>query len=208
MNGVLVIVSGFSGAGKGTVIKRLLEKYDNYRLSISATTRGKRQGEEDGREYFFRTKEEFEEMIKKDELIEYASYVDNYYGTPKSYVMSEIKSGRDVILEIEMQGALQIKEKMKDTVLVFITPPSAVELKNRLVGRNTEDIETINKRLKRAVDEASFMNSYDYILENDEVEKCVDNLHLIIQSEHFQKIRNIDKINFIEKDLKIFSEGE
>jgi guanylate kinase len=208
MNGVLVIVSGFSGAGKGTVIKRLLEKYDNYRLSISATTREKRQGEEDGREYFFRTKEEFEEMIKKDELIEYASYVDNYYGTPKSYVMSEIKSGRDVILEIEMQGALQIKEKMKDTVLVFITPPSAVELKNRLVGRNTEDIETINKRLKRAVDEASFMNSYDYILENDEVEKCVDNLHLIIQSEHFQKIRNIDKINFIEKDLKIFSEGE
>ena len=208
MNGVLVIVSGFSGAGKGTVIKRLLEKYDNYRLSISATTRGKRQGEEDGKEYFFRTKEEFEEMIKKDELIEYASYVDNYYGTPKSYVMSEIESGRDVILEIEMQGALQIKEKMKDTVLVFITPPSAVELKNRLVGRNTEDIETINKRLKRAVDEAGFMNSYDYILENDEIEKCVDNLHMIIQSEHFQKIRNIDKINFIEKDLKIFSEGE
>ena len=131
--GILIVVSGFSGSGKGTIMKRLLEKYDNYALSISATTRSPRPGEEDGREYFFRTVEEFEKMIAKDELIEYAKYVDNYYGTPRAYVEEQLQSGKDVILEIEIQGALKVKEKFPETLLLFVTPPSAKELKNRLV---------------------------------------------------------------------------
>lgn len=208
MKGVLVIVSGFSGAGKGTVMKRLLEKYENYELSISATTRKPRNGEEDGREYFFKSTDEFEDMIKKEDLIEYAQYVGNYYGTPKSYVQEKLGEGKDVILEIEIQGALQVKEKIPDTVLIFVTPPNAEELKNRLVNRNTEDMDTIKARLKKASEEAEYMYKYDYILENDMLEECVDDLHKIIQSEHYQKSRNIDKINFINKDLKVFSEGE
>mgnify|MGYP000832717263 CR=1 FL=1 len=123
--GILIVVSGFSGSGKGTIMKRLLEKYDNYALSVSATTRSPRPGEEDGREYFFRTVEEFEKMIAKDELIEYAKYVDNYYGTPRAYVEEQLQSGKDVILEIEIQGALKVKEKFPETLLLFVTPPSA-----------------------------------------------------------------------------------
>ena len=128
MRGVLVIVSGFSGAGKGTVMKRLMEKYDSYSLSISATTRKPRDGEEDGREYFFKTVGQFEDMIEKGQLIEYAKYVGNYYGTPKEYVEKQLDEGRNVILEIELQGALQVKEKKPETVLVFLTPPCADEL--------------------------------------------------------------------------------
>ena len=126
------MVSGFSGAGKGTLMKRLLEKYDTYSLSISATTRAPREGEEHGREYFFHSKEEFEELISQDALIEYAQYVENYYGTPKAYVEKQLAAGRDVILEIEIQGALKVKEKMPDTLLMFVTPPSAMELKRRV----------------------------------------------------------------------------
>ncbi|MDY3714527.1 MAG: guanylate kinase, partial [Blautia sp.] len=132
--GMLAVVSGFSGAGKGTLMKRLLEKYDCYALSVSATTRAPRDGEEHGREYFFHTKEEFEELILQDALIEYAKYVDNYYGTPKSYVEKQLEAGKDVILEIEIQGALKVKEKLPDTLLLFVTPPSAEELKRRLEG--------------------------------------------------------------------------
>ena len=124
--GILTVVSGFSGAGKGTLMKRLLEKYDTYSLSISATTRAPREGEEHGREYFFHSKEEFEELISQDALIEYAQYVENYYGTPKAYVEKQLAAGRDVILEIEIQGALKVKEKMPDTLLMFVTPPSAM----------------------------------------------------------------------------------
>ena len=133
--GILTVISGFSGAGKGTVLKRLLTKYDNYALSISATTRAPREGEENGREYFFKTREEFEKMIAKDELIEYAMYVNNYYGTPKAYVQEQLSQGKDVILEIEVQGALKIKERFPDALLIFITPPSAGELKRRLTDR-------------------------------------------------------------------------
>ena len=137
--GILTVISGFSGAGKGTIVKRLLEKYpQNYALSISATTRAPRPGEQDGREYFFRSVDCFEKMIENDELLEYARYVSNYYGTPKAYVQEQLKSGRDVILEIEIQGALKIKEKYPDTLLLFVTPPSFEELERRLVGRGTE----------------------------------------------------------------------
>ena len=206
--GILIIVSGFSGAGKGTVMKRLMSDYDNYALSISATTRNPRNGEEDGREYFFKTVEEFENMIEQDKLIEYANYVGNYYGTPKEYVESMLSDGKDVILEIEMQGAMKVKEKMPDTLLVFVTPPSAEILKNRLVGRGTEDMDTINARLSRAYEEADYMEKYDYLLINDDLDQCVKELHGIIQSEHSKVSRNINKINFFREDLKIFSEGE
>ena len=135
--GILIVVSGFSGAGKGTIMKELLEKYDNYALSVSATTRKPRPGEEEGKAYFFKTREEFEKMIAKDELIEYARYVENYYGTPRMYVEEQLKAGKDVILEIEIQGALKVKEKFPDTLLLFVTPPTAAELKRRLAGRGT-----------------------------------------------------------------------
>ena len=136
--GILVVVSGFSGAGKGTVMKRLMEKYDDYALSVSATTRKPRPGEEDGREYFFRTRDEFEKLIEEDALLEYARYVENYYGTPRSYVEEQLQAGRNVILEIEIQGAMKIKEKIPEALLVFVTPPTVEELERRLTGRGTE----------------------------------------------------------------------
>lgn len=206
--GILIIVSGFSGAGKGTVMKRLMNDYDNYALSISATTRSPRAGEEDGREYFFKTVEEFEKMIEQEKMIEYANYVGNYYGTPKEYVESKLSEGKDVILEIEMQGAMEVKKKMPDALLIFVTPPSAEILKNRLVGRGTENMDTINARLKRAYEEADYMEKYDYLLINDDLDECVKELHEIIQSEHSRVNRNINKIKFFREDLKIFSEGE
>ena len=167
--GILVVVSGFSGAGKGTLMKALLKEHgEQYALSISATTREPREGEEHGREYFFVSREEFEQMIEEDALIEYACYVGNYYGTPKSYVLEQMEAGRDVILEIEIQGALKVKERFPDTLLLFVTPPSAAELENRLRGRKTETDEVIRSRLERAVEEAEFMESYEYILVNDD----------------------------------------
>ena len=202
--GVLAVVSGFSGAGKGTIMKSLMAKYDNYALSVSATTRNPRPGEEDGREYFFRTKEEFEEMIRQDQLIEYARYVENYYGTPKAYVEEQLSAGRDVILEIEIQGAMKIKEKIPDTVLIFVTPPTIQELKDRLVGRGTETQEVIESRLKRASEEAEGIESYDYLLVNDVVEDCVDELHEIILSEHRRASRNEEFIRTIQKESREF----
>ena len=144
--GVLTVVSGFSGAGKGTVMKRLIQKYDDYALSISVTTRNPREGERDGIEYFFKTKEEVEAMIENDEFLEYARYVDNYYGTPRFYVEEMLAKGKNVILEIEIQGAMQIKAKNPEAVLVFVTPPSFEELRNRLVGRGTETADVIESR--------------------------------------------------------------
>ena len=152
--GLLLVISGFSGAGKGTVMKRLLELHDEYSLSISATTRKPREGEADGREYFFKTVEEFEKMIAEDALIEHAQYVGNYYGTPKAYVEEQLDKGNNVILEIEIQGAMNIKRMFPDAVLMFITPPSAAELEKRLRGRGTEDEATIKARLSRAAEEA------------------------------------------------------
>ena len=142
--GILIVVSGFSGAGKGTLMKELMKRYEEtYALSVSATTRNPREGEVDGREYFFKTTEEFEKMIAKEELIEYARYVENYYGTPRTYVEQQLEAGKDVILEIEIQGALKVKERFPDTLLLFVTPPSAKELRRRLVGRGTETMEGI-----------------------------------------------------------------
>ena len=206
--GVLTVVSGVSGAGKGTVMKRLIQKYDDYALSISVTTRKPREGERDGIEYFFKTKEEVETMIENDEFLEYARYVDNYYGTPRFYVEEMLAKGKNVILEIEIQGAMQIKAKNPEAVLVFVTPPSFEELRNRLVGRGTETADVIESRLRRASEEAEGMPSYDYILVNDQVEDCVDRLHQIILSERAKAQRNEEFINTIRQEARIFMKGD
>ena len=206
--GVLVVVSGFSGAGKGTIMKSLMAKYDNYALSVSATTRNPRPGEEDGREYFFRTKEEFEEMIRQDQLIEYARYVENYYGTPKAYVEEQLSAGRDVILEIEIQGARKIKKKFPEAVLVFVTAPSMEELKERLVGRGTETAEVIHQRLARAAQEAEGIEEYDYLVVNDDLDTCVNEVHGIITSEHLKMRRRLEFVTNIREDLQGLMKGE
>lgn len=206
--GILTVVSGFSGAGKGTIMKELLKKYDEtYALSISATTRNPRPGERDGIEYFFKKKEEFERMIAEDALIEYAQYVGNYYGTPREYVEQKLSDGKDVILEIEIQGALKVKEKFPDTLLLFITPPSAGELKNRLIGRGTETMEVIESRLARATQEAEGIEAYDYFVINDVLEECVEQVHAIIQNEHYRVSRNIEAVNEMRQELKSFSDS-
>lgn len=201
--GILIVVSGFSGAGKGTLMKRLLEKYkETYALSISATTRQPREGETDGREYFFKTKEEFEKMIAKDELIEYARYVKNYYGTPRAYVEEQLAAGKDVILEIEIQGAQKVKKAFPDTVLLFVVPPNADELKKRLVGRGTESMEVIESRLSRAAEESEGMEAYDYLVINDDLEACAEQMHHIICSEHLRTSRNEGFVKKLKEELR------
>lgn len=203
--GKLIVVSGFSGAGKGTVMKELV-KSDNYALSVSATTRPPRQGEIEGESYFFKTKEEFENMIQADELVEYACYVGNYYGTPKAFVEQKMAEGKDVLLEIEIQGALKIKAKYPDAVLIFITTKDAKTLKERLTGRGTETEEVINQRLARAAEEAEGIESYDYIVINDILEDCVKTVDRIIKSEHN---RTSEKISIIQDiRMNLVSKGE
>ncbi len=185
-------------------MKRLLEKYDDYALSISATTRNPRPGEEDGREYFFRKREEFEKLIQEDALIEYAQYVENYYGTPRSYVEEQLQAGRNVILEIEIQGAMKVQKKIPEALLVFVTPPTVEELERRLRDRGTETAQVIADRLARAGEEAKGMDQYDYILVNDTVEECVDHLHQIIVSEHSRASRNTEFIADIQEQTRVF----
>ena len=199
--GILVVVSGFSGAGKGTLMKELLKRYDNYALSISATTRAPREGETDGKEYFFVTKEQFEKMRDERKLIEYAQYVNNYYGTPKEYVEQKMAEGKDVILEIEIQGALKVKKRLTDALLLFVTPPSAEELRRRLVGRGTETLEVINARLARAAEEASGMEAYDYLLINDDLDRCVEEMHQLIQLQHRKTSYHLDFLSKMREDL-------
>lgn len=202
--GALIVISGFSGAGKGTLVKRIVNECDNLSLSISMTTRSPREGEVNGREYFFVTKEEFEAAIKEDALIEHANYVGNYYGTPKKYVEEQLNEGKDVILEIEIQGALQIKEKFNDAVLVFVTPPSAEVLRNRLVSRGTETIEVINNRMKRAYEESDFIEKYDYLLINDDLDICVDRMKNLIDAFHHAPSCNEEFTKQFKEDLKAF----
>ena len=202
--GILIVVSGFSGAGKGTLMKQLVHVYDNYALSISMTTRSPRPGEVEGREYFFVSREKFEETIAQNGLVEYASYCDNYYGTPKEYVEKQLDKGKDVILEIEIQGALKVKERFPTALLLFVMPPSAGELKKRLVGRGTESVDVIDKRLKRAAEEAEGIVKYDYIVINDQLNECVSRMHALIQAAHDTPFRNEEFIENMRKELEAF----
>lgn len=200
--GLLVVISGFSGSGKGTLMKELLKRYEStYALSISATTRSPREGELHGREYFFVTKAEFEKMIENEELIEYAGYVGNYYGTPKPYVLSKLLEGKDVILEIEVQGAIDLKKRYPEAVMIFITPPDKKTLEKRLVGRGTESKAQIENRLERAAKEADSMENYDYLIINDDIDKTVEKIHNLIQVQHCLIKYNKEVIEKIKEDL-------
>lgn len=200
--GMLIVVSGFSGVGKGTAVKELVKKY-GYSLSISATTRAPREGEADGREYFFKTVEEFESLIAEDGFIEYARYVENYYGTPRAFVEGELAAGKDVILEIEVDGALQIKKQYKDAILIFISAASATELKERLAGRGTESEDVIQKRMKRAIDECKSIPSYEYFVinRNGQLDRCVDEIHAIVTAKSMELGLWEDDIVAIQNEL-------
>ncbi len=199
--GIIIVVSGFSGVGKGTIMKQLVAQYDRYALSISATTRDPRPGEENGREYFFISNDEFEKLIEKNGLIEHAGYVNHYYGTPRKFVEDKLAEGKDVILEIEIQGALQIRKQYPDAVLLFVMPPSAEVLRNRLIGRGIETAEVIEQRLKRAREESVGIEEYDYIVINDDLEECVKRVNSIIETAHGTPSRNLDFIETIRKEL-------
>lgn len=206
--GILIVISGFSGAGKGTLVKALLKKYDNYALSISMTTRKPREGERDGVEYFFTDRERFEETIRQNGLIEYAQYCDNYYGTPRAYVERQMEAGNNVILEIEIQGALKIKEQFPESLLIFITPPSGAELKRRLVSRGTESSDVVARRLARAAEESEGMEAYDYIVVNDDLDVCVEEVHQLVEASRRAPVRSGAFIEEIRNELKAFSKGE
>lgn len=195
--GLLVVVSGPSGTGKGTVLHSLRQKNSNIRFSISATTRKPREGEIEGQNYFFKNVNDFKTMIDHDELVEWVKYCDNYYGTPKKYIEDCIKSGYDVILEIEVEGAIRIKEKHPDSVSVFILPPSFDELRKRIEGRGTESEDIIQKRLKRAKAEVAFVDKYDYTIINDCVESAVEKMDDILVSEKLRYIRNKNILEYI-----------
>lgn len=207
-SGILIVVSGFSGAGKGTLMNRLVEEYDNYALSISATTRAPRPGEQDGREYFFLDKKEFEQRIEDGGFIEYACYCDNYYGTPKDYVRKQLEAGKNVVLEIEIQGAMKIKKQFPEALLLFVMPPDVAELERRLNGRGTETPEVVAKRLKRASEEAEGIEEYDYILINDDLETCVRKLNEIVEAAQNAPYRNEEFIENIRAELNVLAKGE
>lgn len=199
--GLLAVISGFSGSGKSTVTKRLAAEHEEYELSISATTRSPRKGEQEGTDYFFKTEEAFAEMVEKDDFLEYAYYVGNGYGTPAAFVEEKRNAGKDVLLEIEIQGALKVKAKCPDAVLVFVTTPTAEELVRRLTSRGTESEEVIRSRLRRAVEESSGMDLYDYLLINDDLDQCVEDLHRLLKAQHMQTSMQKDLIDNIQKEL-------
>ena len=200
--GILIVVSGLSGAGKGTLMKELVRTYENYALSVSMTTRSPRPGEEEGKEYFFVSEEEFKEKLEQDGLIEYANYCGHYYGTPREYVERQLEKGKDVILEIEIQGALKIKEKFPTALLIFVMPPDAAELKKRLEGRGTESPEVIAQRICRAREEAVGIEEYDFLIINDRLEECVKEMHVLIQAAHSTPARNTELIQTMRKELE------
>lgn len=187
--GILFVLSGPSGVGKGTVRKALFKKDTDLQYSISMTTRDKRAGEKEAVDYFYRTREKFEQMIRDNQLLEYAEYVGNYYGTPRYYVEETLAAGKDVFLEIEVQGALQVKENFPEGVFVFLSPPSLEELKNRIVKRGTESDDLVANRLHAAKEEIELMDAYDYVVVNDNVNKAVDKVQAIVKSEHCKRER-------------------
>lgn len=198
------MISGFSGAGKGTIMKELIKRYD-YFLSVSATTRRPRDGEVDGKDYYFHTKEEFQQMIDRGELVEWAEYVGNFYGTPKKSVEEQLNQGRDVLLEIEMQGGMLVKEQFPDALLIFISPPSAKVLKERLAGRGTESAEEIERRLLRAVEEVKYMKEYDYIIVNDDLEDAINKVNDLIRYDHYKACNSAHLIEKMEHEISTFA---
>ena len=200
--GLLIVLSGPSGVGKGTVRKELFQQPDtNYEYSISMTTRSPREGEQDGVDYFFKSRNDFEQLIKEGKLLEYAEYVGNYYGTPLDYVNETLDAGRDVFLEIEVVGAAQVREKVPDGLFIFLAPPSLSALEDRLVGRGTEEADVIASRVLKARDELEMMNLYDYVVENDEVSKACDRINAIVTAEHCRRER-------VEKRYLLMLEGD
>ncbi|MCT3049455.1 guanylate kinase [Leuconostoc mesenteroides] len=193
--GLLIVLSGPSGVGKGTVRKAIFEEESiDFQYSISATTRQPRAGEVDGEDYFFVTREQFEEKINNGDMLEYAKYVSNYYGTPKSFIDETLASGRDIFLEIDVQGALQVKSKMPEGIYVFLTLPDLANLRDRLVGRGTDSADVIEKRVAAARDELKMMINYDYAVENDVVSNAVERIKSIITAERLRVTRVFDKI--------------
>ncbi|MCR5418382.1 MAG: guanylate kinase [Lachnospiraceae bacterium] len=206
--GSLIVISGFSGAGKGTLVKKLVENYDNYALSVSMTTREPRPGEIDGVHYHFSTDEEFEKIIADGGMIEYAGYCGHYYGTPRDFVERMLAEGKDVILEIEIQGAQKVRRQFPNAVLLFVMAPSAKELYQRLTGRGTESEDVIRKRMWRAVDESEGIDSYDYIVINDDLDECVSQVNSIVRSAHARPSQNQEFIQEIRRQLKDILKGE
>lgn len=192
--GLLIVFSGPSGVGKGTVRAAIFESSQHqFDYSVSMTTRQQRPGEVDGKDYFFTTREAFEEKIKSGQMLEYAEYVGNYYGTPLEYVNKTLDQGKDVFLEIEVQGALQVKEKVPDGVFIFLTPPDLDELRGRLSGRGTDSLAVINERMEKAREEIKLMSEYDYAVVNDEVHLAVERVKKIVEAEHFRVDRVIGR---------------
>lgn len=192
--GLLIVLSGPSGVGKGTVRKELFTQPDtNYEYSVSMTTRNPREGEVDGTDYFFKSREEFEQLIKEGGLLEHAEYVGNYYGTPLDYVNATLDAGRDVFLEIEVVGAAQVREQVPDGLFIFLAPPSLTALEDRLIGRGTESADIIKSRVMKAREELEMMNLYDYVVENDEVQNACDRINAIVTAEHCRRER-VEKI--------------
>ncbi|WP_138414941.1 guanylate kinase [Aquibacillus sediminis] len=187
--GILFVLSGPSGVGKGTVRKALFEKDTELKYSISMTTRAMREGEQEGIDYFYRSRDDFENMIQNNKLLEYAEYVGNYYGTPRDYVEETLESGKDVFLEIEVQGALQVKKNFPEGVFIFLFPPSLEELKNRIVSRGTETEELVKNRLLAAKEEIDMMDAYDYVVVNDKIDHAVEKVQSIVRSEHCKRER-------------------
>ncbi|MGF2615595.1 guanylate kinase [Rossellomorea vietnamensis] len=200
--GLLIVLSGPSGVGKGTVRKEIFSQEDTrFEYSISMTTRLPREGEVDGVDYFFKSREEFENLIEKGKLLEYAEFVGNYYGTPEDYVRETINNGKDVFLEIEVQGAKQIREKFPEGLFIFLAPPSLSELQNRITTRGTETEDLILNRMTTARKEIEMMDLYDYVVENDKVENATEKIKSIVQAEHcriervkqrYQKMLEVD----------------
>lgn len=202
--GLLIVFSGPSGVGKGTVRQEIFSTPDHkFEYSVSMTTRAQRPGEVDGKDYFFRSREEFEELIRNGQMLEYAEYVGNYYGTPLTYVNESLDKGIDVFLEIEVQGALQVKKKVPDAVFIFLTPPDLNELQERLVGRGTDSEEVIAQRIERAREEIALMSEYDYAIVNDEVPLAAERVKRVIEAEHFRVDRVIGRYRNMISEKKL-----
>ena len=208
MKNILMAISGPSGVGKGTLVKELISARTDVAVSVSCTTRAPREGEKDGKDYFFLTREEFLRRAAEGEFLEYDEHFGNYYGTPKAYVEDQMAQGRDVILEIELQGALKIKEKRPDTFLVYVMPPDARTLVDRLTNRGTETPEKVHERLTRALEEADEVAKYEFVVINDDLDRSAEELHQLIEVQHNKIDRNLEFISQVQRELKAYLKGE